>query len=114
MKSVTLIADYQVANGPVTLTIVIGDAQIGASIVKLDAVVLGKGQIAKLLIGNGADIRNHALRIKSVVSDVNDATNNTSITYQLRGGAQDQDFHSKCTVATNGDSVIYRAEFRLI
>jgi len=113
MKLVDLKTDYQVAKAHVRLTITIGDAQIGSSIVSLDGKELGRGEIDGLDVGAGPKVKGKLLFIKSVVSDVNDSTNHTSITYELSGGALDQAFRSASIVDIAGDSVIYRASFNL-
>lgn len=114
MKVIDLKTDYNVKEQELTsLNIIIGDAQIGASIVYLDDEEMGRGIIQVLEIGIGSAIKGKKIKIKSVVSDVNDMTNQTSITYQLTGGILDQSFTSKSTVEENGDSVIYRAIFSL-
>ncbi|HEV7608079.1 MAG TPA: hypothetical protein VGO61_12115 [Steroidobacteraceae bacterium] len=114
MKTVDLRADYEVDSKDVVLTIEIGDAQIGSSIVKLDGTEKGRGDIDKLVIGAGPRIKGKALKTKSVVTDVNDKTNKTSVTYRLTGGKRNQEFTSLGTVDSNGDSIIYRALFRLV
>jgi hypothetical protein len=113
VKVVDFRADYEVGSNDVLLTIVIGNAQIGSSIVKLGA-EKGRGEINKLLIGSGPSIKGKALKTKSVVTDVSDKTNRTSIIYRLTGGKRDQDFMSSGTVDENGDSIIYRALFKLV
>jgi hypothetical protein len=114
VKSVSLVTDYEVAAGDVKLSVVVGDAQIGSSIVKLGTKPLAQGEIANLTIGSGPKVKNKPLFVKSVVTDVNDSTNHTSVTYRLTGGRVDQDFLSTATVDENGDSIIYRAKFNLI
>ena len=111
----TLQTDYHVANGQVTLTIIIGDAQLGSSLVSLNGKELQRGDdIVDCPIGNGPDIKGKALKIDTVINDVNDATNHTSVTYQLKGGIQDSTYNLEGTVASEGDSLIYRATFNLI
>jgi len=114
MKEVKLIADYEVAAKKVKLSVIIGDAQIGSSVVKLGSKKLGQGDISNLEIGSGPNIQGKPLFVKSVVTDVNDQTNHTSLTYKLIGGRLDQDFLSSGTVDVNGDSIIYGAKFHLI
>jgi hypothetical protein len=114
MKSVVLVADYEVAAADVTLTVVVGDGQIGSSIVKLGAKALAQGDIDGVTIGSGPTIKRKPLFVKSVVTDVNDSTNHTSVTYQLAGGRLDQEFVCAGTVEDNGDSIIYRAKFNFV
>lgn len=114
MKRVQMETDYKVATDSVKLSIVIGDAQIGSSLVLLDQSELGRGEINAVAVGAGPQIRGKTLSVKSVVTDVNDATNHTSITYRLSGGAADQAFSQSATVDAEGDSVIYKATIHLV
>lgn len=114
MKRVSMETDYKVATATVKLTVIVGDAQIGSSLVRLDAAELGRGDINGLTIGKGPQTRGKTLSIKSVVTDVNDATNHTSITYAISGGAADQMFSQMAMVDEEGDSVIYKASIHLI
>ena len=114
MKVVNLITDYEVGAKLVKLSVVIGEAQIGSSVVKLGAKKLGEGDIAGLPVGSGDDIKGRPLFVKSVVTDVNDNTNRTSITYKLDGGKRNQQFVSSGSVEEDGDSIIYRAKFNLV
>jgi hypothetical protein len=114
MKVINLVADYEVAAGEVTLSVIVGDAQIGSSIVKVGSREIARGVIVDAPIGAGAAISGQPLFVKSVVTDVNDSTNHTSVTYVLRGGRKDQQFQSAGTVDENGDSIIYRAKFNLV
>ena len=52
--------------------------------------------------------------MKTVVTDVNDKTNRTSVTYELKGGVQPAEFSLEGTVAEEGDSIIYRASFDFV
>jgi hypothetical protein len=113
--AVTLDTTYAVGSGDITLTITIGDGQLGSSRVTLGKKVLAEGdEIATLPIGKGSILRDKAIQVKSVVSDVNDQTNHTSITYSLRGGPAAADYRLASTVAEEGDSVIYRATIRFL
>jgi hypothetical protein len=105
---------YMVADGEVKLTVVIGDGQLGASIVFLNTTPIEKGEIKDQVIGLGKSLHGSKLLVKTVVSDVNDQTNHTCITYILTGGVKDNSFSLEATVANEGDSIIYKAEFDLI
>jgi hypothetical protein len=114
MKVVDLQSDYKVVDTRnVSLSIRIGDAQIGSSIVFLDDKEIGRGDVADLSLGKGSKIKNKSVKVKSVVTDVNDMTNKTSITYIFKGGVLDQSFSSNATVDENGDSIIYRGIFSI-
>lgn len=114
MKIVDLQSEYKVVDTRnVSFSIRIGDAQIGSSIVFLDDKEMARGDVADLSLGKGTKIKNKSLKVKSVVTDVNDMTNKTSITYIFKGGVLDQSFSSNATVDENGDSIIYRGIFAL-
>jgi hypothetical protein len=99
-----------VTNKPVMLSVVIGDAQIGASVVRRDGIQLGKtGTIKNRDLGVGGDLVSHNIEIKTLVSDVNDDTNQTSVTYVLEG-AQPERMTARRKVENNGDGVLYRAK----
>ena len=104
---------YAVSQGPLKLTIIIGDAQLGSSRVVLGDKELARGEIKDLPIGDGSVIAGKTLFIKSVVTDVNDKTNHTSITYVLRGGKEDKEYVLSEDVGKEGGSMIYRATFDL-
>ena len=115
VKSINLETEYKVEDEEqVSLSIVIGDAQIGSSIVFLDDNELGRREIEKLNIGLGKDIKGKKIIIESIVKDINNMTNHTSITYILNGGMFDQTFYSKGFVNEKGDLIDYRAIFTLI
>lgn len=114
MKVVVLVTDYEVSDKPVRLRVIVGDAQIGASVVKLGRKLLGSGAIDDLNLGNGSTLRGKPLFVKSVVTDHNDNTNRTSLTYQFRCGSETREFTSMASVDEDGDSVIYRAKFNLV
>ena len=113
MKRVSMSATISVqSNQEILLSIVVGDAQIGSSYVQLegDKDKKGEGQISNLALGTGEEVRGKTLAVKSVVTDVNDATNSTSITYRVGG----QELSQTATVDQEGDSVIYRATIQFV
>ena len=115
MKAIDLSASYQCAdNKVVVLSVVIGDAQIGSSVVFLGDEEVASGDIKDCKVGKGTAVNGKELGIKTVVTDVNDKTNQMSVTYKLTGGQSAQTFVSKGTVETNGDSLIFRAIFNLM
>ena len=101
---------YKTAHGPVKLSIVIGDAQLGTSVIKLGLQELTRGpDITGFEIGQGPKLAGLVLSIKSVVTDVNDKTQHTSITYLLTGGEKPVSLQLSEAVKESGDSIIYRA-----
>lgn len=111
---VNLQTQYTVGDGEVKLTVVIGDAQLGSSVANVGGKEIGRGALTNLAVGKGAKLRGKSLRVKTVVTDVSDKTNRTSVTYELKGGAQPAEFSLEGTVAEEGDSIIYRASIDFI
>jgi hypothetical protein len=111
----SLNTDYRIASGPVRLSIIIGDAQIGVSLVKIE-----KNQVAKeekikdLPLGKGSELRGKTLSIKTRIADVNTKTNHTSVTYQLIDGTQTTEFYLEGTVEAEGDAISYRATINFV
>lgn len=108
-------ADYAVAQGPVELTVVIGEGQRGVTLVFLDAeeIEARPGERGHYAVGSGPDIAGHTLSVESTVSDVRAETNRTSITYRLTGGVAAQEFHQSVPAGRAGGSVDYIATFDL-
>jgi hypothetical protein len=104
---------YEIGDGEVRLTVRIGDRQIGASAVRIDGKEVTSGIIKECIIGRGDELNGKELFVKTVVTDVNDATNRTSVTYTLSGGLRTSTYAQHTTVAADGDTVIYRATFAL-
>ena len=94
----------------VSLTIIIGDAQIGGSSVKVDDKPVGSpGAIKKLKLGKGKDLPAKTVEVKTLVADVSDTTDQTSVTYVL-DGAEPAKVIARRKVQNNGDGILYRAK----
>jgi hypothetical protein len=107
--------EYQVLDADVVLSIEIGDQQLGSSVVRLDGkVVGGPGEVTDLALGCGAQLAGRDLAVKTLVADVNENTNRTSVTYVLSGGVPHEPFIVRQQVPNNGDSATYRTTFRLL
>jgi hypothetical protein len=112
---VRLRESYLVADGPVTLTVDVGEGQKAFVEVMLAGAVIGSGsRIPELQVGHGPAIAGQKLRITSTVTDTNDKTNRTSVTYTLAGGKETRRFASAHEVDSEGDTVDYDAIFLLI
>ena len=89
-KRTEALKNIQVQPGEVvSLSIIIGNAQIGSSSVKFKFTsgVLAKGEINNLVIGKGSDIIGKTLRIATRVLDANTATNKVSVTHHFDNAA---------------------------
>ena len=106
---------YVVADDEVRLTVEIGQGQKGYVEVFLDGTRIGQGDgITDLLVGPGPKLGGQRLRVSSTVTDTNQNTNNTSVTYTLTGGRQTQSYDSRYEVEAPGETVDYDASFRLL
>lgn len=84
-KKVNFTTKIDNQNTDVFLAVTIGNAQIGASIVKWKNTtdIIKKGEISNLNLGNGANILNNrkTLQIRTNILDVNPSTNGVVVTY---------------------------------
>ncbi|UCD25332.1 MAG: hypothetical protein JSW51_05275 [Gemmatimonadota bacterium] len=100
---------YKVADDPVTLSVIIGQAQLGRSVVKLEGELIRRGiDIRQAEIAPGSELLGKILTIKSVVTDVNDKTNRLSVRYELAGGQEPLTEDVETIVELEGDSAIFR------
>jgi len=111
--AVVLHTEYEVGQGDLLLSVVIGEGQLGSSLVRLGERELAIGDVSRLKVGKGSTIAGKQLYIKTVVTDVNDQTDRTSVRYELQGGEVQKVIDLEASVDEEGGSVIYRARFDL-
>jgi hypothetical protein len=106
--------DYPVTDGGlITISVTIGNAQLGGTSVDLDTIRVGSGpQILKLPIGAGKDLRGKTVVVRTIAWDVNPQTNNMIVSYEIRGGAAPLDDYLKLTVDKEGDAGDFTATIR--
>jgi len=109
-----LTTTYTVGTGDVFLTIVVGEAQLGSSVVKLGGKEIGRGEIKELKLGTGSQLAGKKISVKTVVTDTNDKTNHTSVRYALTGGVAEARHDLSIDVDQEGESVIYRIEIEFV
>jgi hypothetical protein len=100
---------------PVTLTIKIGDGQLGVSNMWLDRVPLPPcDPVDPVSIGDGVTLVGRTLLVHTTVSDVNAQSNRASVTYTLSGVVG----RSPVTVTHNADTddefVLFVTTFRFV
>jgi hypothetical protein len=105
---------YAVGSGPVHLDVLVGDAQVGQTLVKLDDVEVGIGDIVNLPVGDGLDLIGRSIVVQSWVTDINPHTNRITLRYILRGGAEEHIVDQVAFVPEEGDSIILEATFHFI
>lgn len=116
-KSQTSLTDeYQVntTQDDITINLIPGDlGQASISLVKLENDVLADdhlGSIDDLFIGSNAFVANKFLSITTIITDVSENSNGTSVDLSIIGGIIP--FQSKMAkiVTSQGDSVAYKIE----
>jgi hypothetical protein len=114
--AVELRNDYAVVNAQdVRLSVSIGEGQTG-----LVSVFLGGTRVSRtpapidLLVGNGSQIRDKLLEVRTIVNDVNNQTNKMSVTYQLIGGVAPLELVSKGEVARENEPLDFTAVFAFL
>ena len=118
MSNGVFISDVQFyetsGRAPLQLSVTIGDGQVGGTNVDLDDVNVGSGEINGLPIGKSGDnLALKRLNCVTTVKDVNPATNRTSVTYTLSGGAKSQEFPYAAEVSKPGGYATYSITFIL-
>jgi hypothetical protein len=111
---VKLDATYPVSDGDVALTVIVGNKQLGTSRARIGAKALHTGDFKNFILGKGRALKGKVLSLKTVVADVNDKTNLTSVRYVIDGGANPATWDLEATVAQNGDSIIYRVNVEFV
>jgi len=109
-----LVSDsYEVGSGEVKLRLIVGEGQIGTSLVILGDRELASGNVMVVSLGSGSDLAGQTLRVKTTVNDVQRTTNRTSMTYIFEGGSSPKEILAKEDVDEEGDLVQYIATFDL-
>jgi|SRR5262245_17684913 len=95
-----------VGNGDVALSVMIGEGQLGASIVfKHDVIlVMGGVVIGNLNLGPGSTLIGDQITVESMVNDVVSQSNRMSVRYLLRGpGGTDCSFLAQHVVGVDSE-----------
>ncbi len=100
-------------NTPVTLEIVIGEAQVGGSALTLNgAPIQVDNTTHRAVIGRpGQNLIGSVLQCATTVQDINPATNKTSVTHDFTGGVNDQSFPFGVEVAADSGLARYLITF---
>lgn len=102
---------YQVVpGGIVTLEIITGDGQVSGSALLLN------GRPLPFVQGSGpqpigTNLAGSVLNVRTIVRDINPATNRTSVTYRLAGGAEPRDFPFAIEVSADKGAAHYLIAF---
>jgi hypothetical protein len=83
---VLLEQEYDLADGPVRLSVVVGERQFGSSMVFLNDELVANGIIEDLPVGNGGKLGGKTLAVYTLVTDIRDNTDDMTVTWILTGG----------------------------
>lgn len=109
---ITVPADQ--AEKPATLSVTIGNGNVGGTAIMLDGrLVQASENIKNFVLGKGKDLRGKEIACTTTVQDMNPNTNRTSVTYTLRFGDSAKDFPYELTVSEAGGRAIYIISFEL-
>ena len=115
MSSPVLREEYQLDGQDVVLTVEIGYGQLGQSAVWFPVGnLIHKGDVEELTIDDSGLGQDQRIRVKTVVADVNDNTNQMQVRYRLSGGAEPGEWALDGEVRENGNGLAFYAEFTLV
>ena len=112
-KAVLHEEEYRVNNGPMRLSVLVGEKQFGSSMVFLNDELLANGIIDELPVGNG-NLDGCRLTIYTLVTDVRDNTDDMSVTWILNGGAHRLSATERGSASKKFGSQMFKAVFHLI
>lgn len=112
IHEVDLEFDIIVEDGSVHVSVSIGDGQIGGSSMKLDGEAVGPvGEISNFRVGEASDLVGRKLAIRTLVADMSDRHNWTSVTYQLKTPTRLPPIKAKKEVENDQEAVRYNTTF---
>lgn len=115
MKLVTLETPVNLeADSDVTITVVIGEEQIGGGVIKIDGQQISITPVENYLLDPANILKGKIILVKNIVSDENPSTNKTSVTYIFKQNGKNQTFVSKAEVDHDKDIIGYWAKFEII
>ncbi len=116
MVSEKSLVDTKVVNrhgsGSITLSVVIGDAQVGGTSVSKDGVIIKEGAIENLEVATDESVS--VLSCVTRVKDINPKSNHTSVMHIFREDADEQTFPYEITVSEEGGYALYVITFVLL
>jgi hypothetical protein len=105
---------YPVMDGPIGLSVVVGNAQFGLIDVRFQGSQTPldrRSNSVTVDLGQGGDLIGKTLMVRTVVSDVNPSTNRMIVTHVLSGGPENEVFTMRGEVQQENDFLLFRAEF---
>lgn len=112
-KAVLHEQEYDVADGPVRLSVVVGERQFGSSMVFLDDDLIANGIIEDLPVGDGEKLAGKTLAVYTLVTDVRDNTDDMVVTWILTGGGHRSTGTASGKPAKSFGSQMFKGVFHL-
>jgi hypothetical protein len=105
--------DYETGDAPIRLTVVVGERQIGTSVVFIDDKAIANGDIEGLRLGEGKSLRGETLTVYTLVTDIRDNSDEMAVTWILDGGDHRTSATETGTVSKHFGSQMFKGVFRL-
>jgi len=106
--------DYEVSEGAVRLTVVVGERQFGSSIVFLDDDVVANGDIDSVVVGDGDKLEGRTISIYTLVTDIRRDADEMAVTWILAGGVHRLSATATGTPAKKFGSQLFKGIFHFI
>jgi len=106
--------DYVVSDGPIRLTVVVGERQFGSSIVFINDDEIANGEIEDLSLGDGEKLEGRTLSVYTIVTDVRSDTDDMAVTWILVGGGHRLTSTATGTPARKFGSQMFKGVFRFV
>ena len=106
--------DYEVSEGAVRLTVVVGERQFGSSIVFLDDDVVANGDIDSVVVGDGDKLEGRTISIYTLVTDIRRDADEMAVTWILAGGVHRLSATATGTPAKKFGSQMFKGIFHFI
>jgi hypothetical protein len=113
MVSTTVTKSLTIGTGQVTLQVSIGFAQIGVTSVYLGQKIIPLDP-ATQKFNIGSNLKGQTLTVITVVTDINQNTDQTQVTYDWSDGVSSQSFSSQVSVSQNGGMACYQCSIALL
>jgi hypothetical protein len=106
--------DYVVSDGPIRLTVVVGERQFGSSLVFVDDHEVANGEIEDLSLGDGDKLEGRTLSVYTIVTDIRSDTDDMALTWILVGGGHRLTSTATGTPAKKFGSQMFKAVFHFV
>lgn len=106
--------DYEVSDGTIRLSVVVGEKQFGSSIVFLDDEAIANGDIGDLVLGDGKELDGRTLEIYTLVTDIRRDVDDMAVTWILGGGRHRVSATAAGTPAKKFGSQMFKGIFHFV